>query len=130
MWLLVQKGKITVNGVIWVSKCHILQMYFLTSFSPNPQTTIILLIRVLFQDEIMNIILVCNLQKSNLVLCLDFAATCQKLNEVTSIPHVSSIPWRIQCLFTLLFRIETKQSHIICFTLKIALSYVCCLKET
>lgn len=86
MWLLVQKGKVTVNGVIRVSKYHILQMYFLTSFSPNPQITIILLIRVLFQYEIMNIILVCNLQKSNLVLYLDFAATCQKLTEVHLYP--------------------------------------------
>lgn len=49
-----KEGKVTVNGVIRVSKYHILQMYFLTSFSPNPQITIILLVKVLFQGEIMN----------------------------------------------------------------------------
>ena len=65
---------------------------FFDIFSPNPQITIILLVKVPFQEEIMNIILVCNLQKSSLVLYLDFAATCQKLNEVhlypTSLPYL------------------------------------------
>lgn len=61
-------------------------MYFQASFFPQSPITIILLVKVLFQEEIMNIILVCNLQKSSLILYLDLAATYQKLNEVYLYP--------------------------------------------
>lgn len=46
-------------------------MYFQASFFSQSPITIILLVKVLFQEEIMNIILVCNLQKSSLILYLD-----------------------------------------------------------
>lgn len=74
-------------------------------FSPQFSVTIFLLVKVIFQDEIMNIILSCNLLKSSLILYLDLAATYQKLDEVHLYPK--SLPYLGEfspTSYTLIFR--------------------------